>query len=885
MIDDREQAFTDACSRELPPADLTKLDAAERILDLRICDPAMGSGHFLVNLVDYLADRILAALAEAATVRDYVSPLATRIRSIRETILRNADVNNWKLDHAPLDDRHIVRRMILKRCVFGIDKNPMAVELAKVALWLHTFTVGAPLSFLDHHLQCGNSLFGAWIHNADPFARHGIRNILFQGPIADAIGAEPIVRRIENLTDAEIEEAHQSADQFDDFRALTRPLDALLSFFCALRWLRAQRKIDACSIAPLLDGTLGDVGAIAAGDLDLPNTHELAPIVQEARALTARESFFHWQTAFPGIWTDWDESKPKGGFDAVIGNPPWERIKLAQIEWFALRDPEIAKAEKAAIRRELAVAMAASGTALAREFREAEEQASGSAATARACGDYPLLSKGDINLYSLFVERAVQLLSPAGAVGLLVPSGIASDKTAAPFFRSLSTTGRLRRLYDFENSRSRFDKAPFFPDVHRSFKFCAFIATAKPNKHPAECAFFLHDVSETIDPERTFAMSAADFTKVNPNTGTAPFFRSRRDADITKRVYGRIPVLVDRSAKPHIPQWPVAYETMFHMANDSSRFHTRREVEDQFRAYLIEQGRFRDKKGTWFPLYEGKMVQAFDHRAADVVIHDENLFRPGQPSALGDLLKRDPTRLAQPRYYIRIPADYVKPWLQSNRWNLAFKDITATTNTRTMIAAIIPAAGAGHTLPLLRIPAKIRNSARTAACMLANLNSLVFDFLARQKVPTTHLTRFVLEQIPVIPLKRYAKVSFGTKTARDIVCDAVLQLSYTANDLAPFAADLGHTDAEGHAKPPFAWDPVTRHRLASKLDAVFFHLYGITDPDEVRYIFSTFPNVQATDPQNGSVSPDVDTCLAWINALAQGAPDADIVVTETPATP
>ena len=876
LVDAREETFTQEAAKQVSAEDLAKVDAAERILELRVCDPAMGSGHFLVNLVDYLADRILAALAEADTVQSYVSPLATRICAIRQTILENAEANNWTLDRERLDDRHIVRRMILKRCVFGVDKNPMAVELAKVALWLHTFTVGAPLSFLDHHLQCGNSLFGSWIHNADPFAKQGVANILLREPVDSAIGAESIIRSIEQLTDAEIEEAHQSAARFEDARARTRPLEALLSFFCGLRWLHAQRKIDARSIAPLMDGSLGDVRAIALGDLDLPANHKLTAAVNEARAISARESFFHWQTAFPGIWTDWGETTPQGGFDAVIGNPPWERIKLAQIEWFALRDPKVAKAEKAAIRRKLAADLAASGTALAQEFRQAEEQAKGTATMARKCGDYPLLAKGDINLYSLFVERAFQFVEPEGTVGLLVPSGIASDKTAAPFFRSLATTGRLRKLYDFENRRSRYKGPRFFPTVDGRFKFCALIATAKPGSNPADCGFFLHDVSETTDSNRTFAMAAADFGKVNPNTGTAPIFRSRRDADITKRIHDATPVLVDRSMGSPAEQWPVSYVRMYDMANDSGKFHTREEVTDQARAFPVEHGRFEDSEGTWFPLYEGKMVQAFDHRAADVVVRDENLFRPGQQESLGALLKQDPTKLNEPRYYVRIPKEDVDAWLQTNGWNLAFKDITATTNTRTMIAAIIPAAGAGHTLPILRIPTKERDRARKAACMLANLNSLVFDFLARQKVPATHLSWFVVEQIPVIPLKRYASTRFGKKSARDIVCDAVLQLSYTAKDLAPFAADLGHNNSAGRVKPPFAWDPFARSQLASKLDAVFFHLYGIKDPDEVRYIFSTFPNLGPSDTEDGNVQPELNTCLAWIAALTQGKPDADI---------
>ena len=876
LIDAREGAFADACAQGRSPDELARLDPAERILDLRVLDPAMGSGHFLVNLVDYLADRTIAALADADMVEGYVSPLAARIEELRATILRNAQQNDWRLDRSRLDDRHIIRRMILKRCVFGVDKNPMAVELAKVALWLHTFTVGAPLSFLDHHLRCGNSLFGSWIHNADPFSRSGIDNILFQGPINDAIEAEPVVRAIENLTDVEIEEAHQSAARFDQAQALTRPLNALLSFFCALRWLRAQGRITAHQIAPLLDGTLGDLIAIALSEQNLPSDHELAPVVQDARALMELETFFHWQAAFPGIWTDWGAGKPRGGFDAVIGNPPWDRIKVQKAEWFETRRASIARALRGADRRRKIRDIAEENDPLAVEFSKAEAHARGAAEMARKCGDYPFLSKGDIDLYKLFVERSLQLLAPTGNVGVLVPSGIASDKYAAPFFRSIATSSRLRALYDFENRRTRYELPPFFGDVHSSQKFCAFVASASRKDRPARCGFFLQDIAEITDSDRSFELSAGDFARFNPNTGTAPVFRNQHDADITKSIYANFPIFVDKSTKPASRQWPVKYIQMFHMDADSHRFHTREELKDRFRAYPARHGTFRDRSGTWFPLYEGKMVQAFDHRAADIVVNPKNVKRPKQPNRLEDVSKHDPSRFAVPHHYVHIARKDIAQWQNLNRWNLAFKDATATTNSRTMIAAIVPAAATADTLPVLQLFRDHPDPAQTAACILGNLNSLVFDFVARQKVPTTHFKLFVLEQLPVIPLPTYASVRFGPKTALELVREIVLELSYTAHDLKAFAQDIGYVNGRGIARPPFRWNCVRRGQLLSKLDALYFWLYGITDPEEVRHVFSTFPNLRRANARTSPVQPSLEACLAWINALAQGAPDADI---------
>ncbi|MEZ0496780.1 hypothetical protein [Sphingomonas sp. IW22] len=171
-------------------------------------DPAMGSGHFLVSLVDTLTDHVLDAMAEVAAkggALDHRSPLADEIVKTRGRILANARAGNWSIDEAQLDDRHIVRRMVLKRCIYGVDKNPMAVELAKVALWLHTFTVGGPLSFVDHHLRAGDCLFGLWVRDAiDKAEGWGGGQLLYAGPLREAQSAAAAMQIIERLGDRKL---------------------------------------------------------------------------------------------------------------------------------------------------------------------------------------------------------------------------------------------------------------------------------------------------------------------------------------------------------------------------------------------------------------------------------------------------------------------------------------------------------------------------------------------------------------------------------------------------------------------------------------------------------------------------------------------------------
>ncbi|MGQ3044732.1 MAG: Eco57I restriction-modification methylase domain-containing protein [Brevundimonas aurantiaca] len=897
LIEERRDAFRAALAASSDNDDegvrrraLKDADAAEAILSLRVCDPAMGSGHFLVSLVDTLADHVLDAIAEAAALGEdvgYVSPLAEKIDDIRATILKNAKAAGWAIDEAQLDDRHIVRRMVLKRCVYGVDKNPMAVELAKVALWLHTFTVGAPLSFIDHHLHAGDSLFGLWVRDAIDKARAFGAPLLYDEALKNAQRQALAMKTIEMATDAEIAEAHRSAAMWIDVEAQVGPLDSFVSFMHALDWLNLNRS-EKGLIRLWLDGQFGDALAIARGRA-VPERRRskeedfeaFTDIWLRARDLIAEERFLNWQIAFPGVWDRWDDEARHGGFDAVVGNPPWDRIKLQQVEWFAARRPEIALAQRASDRTKMVAALKKADDPLYADFEKAEQRAVDTARVARKSGQYPLLSGGDTNLNSLFVERAHALVKPRGMVGLLIPSGIASDQSSAAFFRRMSGDKQVHCVIDFFNRRT--DGSLFFPDVYYRFKFCAYVAGGPGRTFDsASYGFFIRELAEIDDPERVFPIAVDEIRKINPNSGTAPIFRSRRDKEITSGIYSRLPVLVDRTSSQGKAIWPARYVRMLDMANDSGRFRTRQELEGDEQAWPIEQNHFQSASGEWVPLYEGKMVQAFDHRAADIVLAEANVFRSGQGADLTEDDHRDPSRQPAPRYWVRVVET---GWDATTDWCLSIKDVTSVTNARTTISAVIPKVGAGHTLPVLfQVKDAVSPSyVDWAPLVLANLNAVALDYLARQKVHGNHLAWYLLEQLPVVPPATY-DCAFGAKTARDIVREAVLELSYTAHDLAPFARDLGHVDEDGEVLPPFDWDEDRRLILRAKLDALYFILYGVYDPadptrsrDDIRYIYSTFPIVEREETVKWGRYRSRDLALAWINALLAGEPDADIV--------
>ena len=301
------------------------------------------------------------------------------------------------------------------------------------------------------------------------------------------------------------------------------------------------------------------------------------------------------------------------------------------------------------------------------------------------------------------------------------------------------------------------------------------------------------------------------------------------------------------------------------MTNNSQFFRTAVQLEmDGF--YPVEGNRRKKGEELYLPLYEGKMVQAFDHRAASVVVNPQNLNRPAQPRDATVEEHASPDWLPDPQFWIS--KDEIE-WPDGVIWAVAFKDVTAPTNVRTMISSVVPASGFGNTLPLLVPDAVDLNAYRTNAWLLvACLNSFLFDYAARQKVQGQHLNWYIVEQLPVIAPEDY-EVRIGDVSARDLVRDHVLRLTYTAHDMAPFASDLGYDGK------PFAWDEEERRHLRARLDALYFHLYGLSR-DDACYVLNTFPIVRRDDEKAFGRYRTKEMILAYMNALAAG--DTETVV-------
>jgi hypothetical protein len=791
--------------------------AADAILELNVIDPACGSGHFLLGAARRMATRVAQ--------------------------LRNPD--------AP--DYNAAMRDVVRNCIHGVDRNPMAIELAKVALWIESVEPGKPLGFLDANIQCGDSLLGVFDlaaleegipddaykaltgddkDTAKYFAKRNKDEKKGQGSFdfAGGGGTLPPARLAATMDDLK----HLPEDSVAQIAEKRRRFAA---------WeadpKRYATKV-ACDlyIAAFLLPKKGGVPANANG-VAVPTTAHLRqklsggqifdPLEAAAVDAAGQARAFHWPLAFPEVMIS------KGGFDVVVGNPPWERIKLQEQEFFASRDVDIANAPNAAARTKLIKALAeAEEGSPARKLYQAFEVAKRVAeastvyfsspkdqdptkidlAKVSKARRFPWTGRGDVNTYALFAEHFLNLANATGGAGAIVPTGIATDATTAPFFGHLVSNQLIAGLVDFENREN------LFPAIDIRMKFA--LLTLRSGVSKAQFAFFLTDPMQLEDSRRRFTLSPTQIAEINPNTKTVPVFRADQDAVLTARIYSRVPVLVEQGVGSDGNPWGVSFMAMFHMSNDSALFRTASQLAGEgwrYEGYKwirpISASSKSDERSVrecvpYVPLYEGKMIHQFDHRWAGL--------RDGSICDLSSEEKASPATEAMPQYWV--PEDAWNTKLGNHFPFLAFRFSTVPTNERTFIAANLPIFCGSNMLPFLAFQKK---NGIGSALITGCLNSLVSDYFCKQKMSRQGLNNYIVEQLPVLPPSAYSEADVA------FILPRVLELTHTSYSMAPFARDLGYDG------PPFAWDEDRRARLRAELDAWYALAYGLTR-DELRYV-------------------------------------------------
>lgn len=791
-----------------------KIAQAKALLKLKVCDAAAGSGHML--------------LAAARTIAWYL-----------------AGVQSGDANPAPSVYRKCLREVI-QHCIYAVDYNPDAVELCKLALWLEGHNSGKPLSFLDHKIRNGNSLVG----------------------VTDlAILEQPIPDDAFNPVTGDVKEVCQKLKKDNAAYRKTKQANLFSAEGQQIQKDKAELNTTYAEMESIVQDTVEAVQEVkkkfskvrnsmyheekachiwtaaffknytSIDDPTNPSSEKLeqyffAPtqygrLVGEATALAEQHKFFHWPLEFPDVFE-------QGGFDVMLGNPPWERIKLQEQEFFETRDKSISNAKNKSEREDLIKILKKSRPELFQEFNEALHNADANSKFLRVSGNFPLGAVGDINTYVIFTELFTKLLNSKARAGLIIPTGIATDNTTKDYFSFLVDNNRLIQLIGFENEEF------IFRSVHHAFKFCAITISGYDQKSKrARFTFFNRNFNSLTDEIRYFELNKDDFNLLNPNTKTCPVFRTKYDFEITKKIYNQFPILINDYIETN--DWEVSFSTMFHMSNDS----------------VIFSNEF---VNSYYPLYEAKMFFQYDHRYTSYENATEANIRQGTLPQLTSEEHSNPFKTIQPYYWI--PKNEVEERLEflkiEKKYLLCFRGITSSNLERTFVSSLLPKSAVGNSAPFF-----ISNKKATEIALLNSIiNNLISDFILRQKLSGNNLNLFLIKQIP------FPSPSFFNNQTTKFLVIRILELIYTSWDIKAFADDIwkeadedlkaaitkqwqenktvtgGHSwqppewceiDEAGCPLPPFKWDENRRAVLKAELDAIYAKLYGLTI-EELRYI-------------------------------------------------
>ncbi|MCS3612542.1 Eco57I restriction-modification methylase domain-containing protein [Salinibacter ruber] len=823
----------------------------EALLSMDVVDPAAGSGHFLVKANDVMG----AEVARLRTGDEYPTE-----RAVRQA-----------------------KRAVLARCIYAVDLNPMAVELCKVSLWINASVQDRPLSFLDHHIKQGNSLIGATpelLEDGIPYEAfptksksrsgdHGETSKAFRektkterkeskegqgvqmGAFEGAVTTEPrLAYEAGDFEQVAQEKPKQAREIYAEYEKDEERQQAKLEadmYTAAFFWPMPE----VTDWAP----TYGELFRVQRQGPDAIPDEQRVRVEEMAEDF----NFFHWHLEFPEVFGE----NGDGGFDVVLGNPPWEQIQLEEKEFFASKAPLIAGAETAAQREEMIEDLKECGDPLYDEYEQAQHFSNALGDYLKKSGRYDLTAVGRINVYQIFAGLVRQVVSKEGRTGVIVPSGIATDYYTQDYFNAIVDNRELVSLFDFEN------RDEIFHGVHRSYKFCLLTLTGQgAPEREIDFAFFLTQPEQLSEEDRHFTLTRGELYTINPNTGTCPIFRSKQDAKLTEKLYRAAPVLINEEEDEN--PWDASFKQgHFNMSSDSDLFHTREDLETE--GFELQGNQFVRREETCLPLYEAKMFHQFDHRYGS--------FRGAESRSNVQLKKpdtveySDPTHVPEPWYWVEEEA---VEEVSSNplQWHLAFRNVARVTDVRTGIFAPIPRSGVGNSAPLLSSDM----DTNYIPALVGELSTFAFDFVVRQKVGGVNFNFYLVKQLPVHSPAQY------TPELLQYIAPRVLELIYTAWDLAAFADDVwsesgdalrsaiesqwqanvsatdgGHrgkmppewVEHSDHADepfshPPFMWDGERRRFLRAELDALYGHLYGLSH-DELGYILETFPIVKEQD--------------------------------------
>lgn len=641
----------------------------DRLLDIQVLDPTMGSGHFLVEALNRITEWATEILRENPD-----HPLLEDLDSDRQSVLEYQRSQNIAIDENLLTYDVLLKRRIMKRCIFGVDLNPMAVELAKLSLWLDSFAIGIPLTYMDHHLKNGDSTIGVFFEDVKDPENHTIDDWL------PSIESNTLINHIASSSDVTIQQARTSKDKYEEYLASISPTRRVLDAFTA-------SQIDN-SIIPK-KSRLTFIHRFARYDNSEDKVLEAAR--QKVAELSSRHRFFHWELEMRDAFTD-----SRRGFDIIVGNPPWDKIKLYDDEFFITFWPTFRLLSPKPKKLEV-MNLLLQNNNIKNEY---ELRKSELGEKSRFYSGYTMQGSGDKELSKLVIEKMFSLLSKGGILSMVAPSQILSSISSTEIRRALLER-EILSLYVFENRKK------IFPiDSRYRFMLLSLRNIKGPNLFPT--GFYLHDISSLQDKDRERTkfgtLSKEKIRSIYPNSLIIP--ENLGTLDIITKMY-RCSTLGEGLGA----DLRVSHSRGFDKTNDS----------DLFR-----------EDGKGWPVHEGKTIHQYNHTWTNPA------FTVRQRAGL--------EREKKPKYTGQHREFY-------NSYRLVFRNISSSTNMRTMISTIVPPRTFhAHSLYsiILKQDGKLVLDGRyleTISFLCGIFNSTSFDFLARMIVQVNMST--IIKQIPV----------------------------------------------------------------------------------------------------------------------------------------
>lgn len=813
------------------------------ILDLKVLDPAMGSGHFLVEACRFLGDALYEAcrlcdelaLAEeesadkARTEKDREAARARAV-ALRKRVEDLPDPNNELLLYLPSRVREatesglssrkaeaLCRRLVAVHCLYGVDKNPPAVELAKLALWLESYAEGLPLTFFDHRLVCGDSLAGPFFEQLLTYPSSGAE---MQGVFA--AGLKDRLRQRLSYALAHVRDLESSIGKDVPDLELKRLAKQKLDEELASLKLLAAAWSGGVMLGKLADDTAYEqlARSVSKGE----DTRAVLASNDVLRMMAKfGEGAIPFDLSFPEIFHPDGGPVRSGGFDAVLGNPPWDAIQFKSKEFLAGFDLGVFEAptkhERAKIQESLlAIPDVAAGFAREQEAFEAQKRVNDRLYEYQKVTIDEDLAGRQLDLFRVFAERNVQLLSAAGFTGVIVPSAFHANAGAAGVRRLYFDQTALKCCYSFENRNKLFD-------IDSRFRFAAIVAQrSQEGTKSFPCAFYLHDL------EWLFAAKPLTYTRVFvEHTGgshlTMMELRDSTFVDLAARLFSAGGRFGAYSEARHVQmqECPAA----LHMTHESWRF-------EAAGKYFEGEVDPRNAQGLELAL-----------RKAVYVLHEGKTFRDFD-DAWGE----------RPRFVIPCAKllDLPKHVRRAQGYQLAIRKISSSTNERTVISCILPPQVVVGSSALVDA-AEFASAYADRLMLCAILNTFAFDWCARQFVGS-NVTLFVLKNLPIPPLG---------KSAQEFLSWSAARLSATHAGYAAMLDEVAPDWRLGVENPRFPLvEEGERAKLRADMDAVVADAFGLTRAN-FALLLSTFSH--KSDPK----APD--RCLAAFDALKKSGLD------------